>query len=465
VLVAIANWGTKNDQFLMQLVSEYRSMSFQVDIVVLSNLKKQVAPGVEVVVVDLSGKNPWSLPFAHKEIFASRIDEYDLFIYSEDDTLIKEKNLRAFLDVSAVLPENEIAGFLRFEEAGNGSLNFPEVHGHFHWQAESVRSAGEFVFASFSNAHSACYVLTREQLRRAVNSGGFLVGPHHGEYDLLCSAATDPYTQCGFQRVICISRIDDFLIHHLPNKYVGTRFGVDELELRRQLAALKQTANGHKPTTLFATETKLPDSAYSKDYYEPAREDLLNVIPNGANSILSIGCGWGAIEAALANRGHKVVAVPIDPIIPGKAGAAGVKIIHGDFRYAREKLAGERFDCLLLSNVLHLTRNPADVLTSFGSLLSDAGTIVILTPNIQTLRFYWNRIKGDARYQNYGGYEESGVQLTSQGDVRRWLRSAKFRPEKIVDVASPRSRTINRLTLGLAKPLLYSEFIVVAKKM
>ena len=32
-------------------------------------------------------------------------------------------------------------------------------------------------------------------------------------------AASNIYTKSGLEKVICISHFDDFLIHHLPNKY------------------------------------------------------------------------------------------------------------------------------------------------------------------------------------------------------------------------------------------------------
>ena len=112
VLVAIANYGSKNQAYLERLVNEYKSMSYDIDIVVLSNIPKELSPDIEVR-VGLPAKNPWSLPFRHKELFAERIDEYDLFIYSEDDTLIKQENIEAFVRVQEILSENEIAGFLR----------------------------------------------------------------------------------------------------------------------------------------------------------------------------------------------------------------------------------------------------------------------------------------------------------------------------------------------------------------
>src|SRR4029077_4966869 len=113
-LVAIASYGISNDHYLAQVVKEYRSMLFGVDIVVLSNIHKEVGPGVELV-VGLPTKDPWSLPFGHKKVFADRLNRYDLFLYSEDDILITERNIRAFLRLDEVLLDDEIAGFFRFE--------------------------------------------------------------------------------------------------------------------------------------------------------------------------------------------------------------------------------------------------------------------------------------------------------------------------------------------------------------
>ena len=240
VLAVIASYGSGNDCYLARLVEEYQSMSFDVDVIVLSNLQKHVAPRVNVIRVDLRSVDPWTLPFSHKWIFAERLNEYDLFIYSEDDTLISEANLRAFLDASAVLRDDEVAGFFRFERDSEGMLNYPEVHGHFHWDLASARLRGEDTFAFFTNEHSACYVLTRKHLRAAIDSGGFLRPPYSGKYDLLWTAGDGPagIHRCGLKKLICISAVDKFLVHHLPNKYCGTKFGINDADFRRQLEVL-----------------------------------------------------------------------------------------------------------------------------------------------------------------------------------------------------------------------------------
>jgi len=466
VLVVIASYGTRNDPYLLEVVKEYQSMSFDADILVLSNTPKNVARGVEVLVVDLQGKDPWSLPFPHKRIFADRLNDYNLFIYSEDDTLIREKTLRAFLEVSAVLPEDELAGMFRYEGTREVKLNYPDVHGPFHWDPTSVRSCGPYTLAFFTNEHAGCYVLTHEQLRRAIKSGGFLVGPHRGKYDLLCTAATDPYTQCGFKKFVCISHLDDFLVHHLPNTYVGTDFGIDDAELRRQIQVLLRIGlNGNQPASLFETETKLSRYWYSKNYYEPVKPEVVSVIPKEVRSVLSIGCGWGATECHLAEKGLRVSAVPLDVVIPGGAEVEGVEIIKGGLSEARRELADRKFDCLLLSNVLHLVPDPIKVLSSFASLLSDGGVAIVVVPNTAPWAVAWKAIRNRGTPEDLGSYERTGVQRVSQYVLCRWFRAAGMSVEKVLGLLRPPARNVGRFVFGALDLWMADEFVAVARRL
>ncbi len=117
----------------------------------------------------------------------------------------------------------ELAGFIRSEQGPDGSRRYLDVHGPYRWLPESVRHRSGDVYASFSGHHGACYVLTRDQLHGAIASGGYLVEPHADRYDLLIGAATDPYTQCGFTKVVNLSPLDDFVLPHLTNRYAANR--------------------------------------------------------------------------------------------------------------------------------------------------------------------------------------------------------------------------------------------------
>jgi 2-polyprenyl-3-methyl-5-hydroxy-6-metoxy-1,4-benzoquinol methylase len=403
-------------------------MSFFVDIVVLSNLQKRLASNIEVL-VGLPARDPWSLPFAHKTVFAERIEQYDVFVYSEDDMLITEKNFKAFLEVSSVLREDEIAGFFRIEHGANGSANYPDVHAHFHWDVASVRRRGKYTLAKFTNEHAGCYVLTRAQLERAIRSGGFLVGPHQWRYHLPETAATDPYTQCSLTKLIPISHLEQFTVQHLPNKYVG-KFGVDGPELYAQINTMLQlAAKDYTPVPLLATETELWRAMHSKDYYEPIDPDVILMIPQRTRTVLSIGCGWGATECWLAERGLRVVAVPLDPVICSRAAQRGIEMVFGDFRMAKAKLGEEKFDCILYLNVLHLVRDPAEVLSLFRDNLSSGSAVIIQTPNTLNLRAIWNVFRNPSAWRSLT-HDLRGMHFTLPSKVRSWCRRSGLRIDK-----------------------------------
>ena len=138
---------------------------------------------------------------------------------------VSATNIQAFLRITEALEPNEIAGYLRYELDPSGTAILTDVHGAFHWRPESVRRRGEYVIAEFTNEHAGFYILTRAQLQQAIASGGFLREPYEGRHGLPETAATDPYTSCGLRKVICISALDDFLLHHMSNLYV-VRHGV-----------------------------------------------------------------------------------------------------------------------------------------------------------------------------------------------------------------------------------------------
>jgi 2-polyprenyl-3-methyl-5-hydroxy-6-metoxy-1,4-benzoquinol methylase len=417
------------------------------------------------VVVGQPSKNPWSLPFAHKQVFANRINDYDLFVYSEDDIVITRKNIEAFLRLAAVLPDNEVAGFLRFENDKDGRVFHPDVHGMCHWDARSVRSRADYILAFLSNEHAGCYMLTRPQLQRAIQSGGFLVGPHQGKYQMLETAATDPYTQCGFTKLICISHLKDFLVHHLPNKYVG-RMGLDAAQFECQIRALLRiAAEGNTPSPLLDTHPEFKAPRFGKNYYEPIRTDLVNLIPVSARSVLSIGCGWGVTEEKLAQSGkRRVVAIPLDPVISACAQARGVELVQGDLKMALAKLSSERFDCILISNVLHLLQDPGEILASLASLLSAKAIVIAAVPNLLRLPVQWRKLRGVESHRFLGDYARSGVHFTSRGTVRKWLRRAGLRVDRFVDVLPQRAQALCRGTLGFMTPLLSSEIVVVGAR-
>ena len=306
--------------------------------------------------------------------------------------------------------------------------------------------------------------MTNDQLCQSIASGGFDVKPHEGKYDMLVSAATDPYTQCGYQKLICITRLEDFTCKHLTNKYIG-RTGLEKSQVDVQLSAILDIAKKGDPVpSPIRVESRLPGTRWTKSYYEPCRNDLLSMVPEGTKSVLSIGCGWGKTEEVLFKKNIQVTAVPLDIVIGKLAETKGIRVIPETLESTPKILAGEKFDVLLISGLLHLVDEPVALLHHYYKLLINDGVIIVSCPNLKHLAVLVRRLMGQPDLQYLQDYQQSGVHQTSHGVLCSWLRSAGFFVEKIEYVIEGRWSTYNMYTLGLLKGLWANELIVAAKK-
>jgi 2-polyprenyl-3-methyl-5-hydroxy-6-metoxy-1,4-benzoquinol methylase len=408
VLVVIASYGHKNMPFLRRILQHYQRMAMAVDIVVVSEGPKEVGSGVELI-VGLPCRNPWSLPFAHKGVFARNVERYDLFVYTEDDIEVSEAQIGAFLRASAQMAPDEIPGYLRYETAKNGTKLLTDVRGTFHWRPESVRRRGEYVVAEFTNEHAGFYVLTQSHLKRAIASGGFLKKPYEGWYGLPETAATDPYTCCGFRKVICISVLEDFLIRHMSNLY-ASQLDVTLEAFKEQVGTLNQILDGlHPAATLWEFEAKSWHCWWQKGYYEKPDCELLAMVPGDSRTILSVGCGWGESEAKLKERGAVVTALPLDSVIGAVAAKRGIEVIYGAWKECLVALGERRFDCVLVTNLLHLVANPEEVLQECARFLRPGGSLVLSGPNFDRIPWLTKRILGANGFRDLKCHERSGI--------------------------------------------------------
>ena len=396
-------------------------------------------------------ENPWSLPFAHRPLFSERVDQYDLFIYSEDDTLFTPRNLDAFLDVKDRLAEDQVLGFLRYERYPDGRISYCGVHFHYHWEPDSTFLVDGDVFARFTNEHSALYVLDQAQLRRCLDSGEFLVTAHEGRYDMLVSAATDPYTRCGLQRVICVSRLDDFLLHHLPDVYLG-KIGVDAPDVEVQLEALASTADGRASrATLFDGTTQLAvrEGYWNKRYYEKPRPDIVTRHARAGMRVLSLGVGSGQLESDWIQAGAKVTGIPLDSVIGAMAARAGIEILEPHFEEAVERLAGRDFDVILIAFVLEHLEDPVAWLQRLVPLLHHDGQFLVLAIN-QPGRLTRAKSRGEVhplpRPRPFG---ETGIHYTDARVVKGWLKAAGLKPGATEFLLAGKAKRISRWTAGL----------------
>ena len=145
-------------------------MTYNIKIIIHSNIP---LPYEDIEVKIFKLKNSMELPLTTRQTIYENKENYDLFIFTENDILITEKNIDAFLKATKILPEKYIAGFFRYEKYKKG-LFFPDDHNPHKWDKKSVFKIGDYVFAHFRNVHQACYVLTKEQLNQVIKNFDFV---------------------------------------------------------------------------------------------------------------------------------------------------------------------------------------------------------------------------------------------------------------------------------------------------
>jgi len=229
ILAVIVNYGTEQLNFLQQVVNELKSFKkYKVTVVVHSNIPLDDLQNIDHVnVIEL--ENYQLLPMTCRQTINQESDNFDLFIFSENDHLWKERHIDKYIEYSKVLPENRIPGLIQYEEDETGRY-YPAYHAYYDWDYNSVEEYGGKKFAHFTNVHQASFIISKEVLNRIKETRDFNQFFGQDQYSVKCKTNTDIYLHSGMKKVICISEFEDNLIHHLPNIYING--GPGEVEYR-----------------------------------------------------------------------------------------------------------------------------------------------------------------------------------------------------------------------------------------
>lgn len=242
ILAVLVNYGEEQLDYLQQVVTNLKSFKkYQTTVIVQSNIPIPTVGVDKVNIVKL--KNYQFLPLTCRKEIIDRKDDFDIFLYGENDLFFTETHIDRHIEYTKILPENRISGLLRYEEIDD-AIYYPDYHNHFDWVMDSVEEYGGKKFAYFTNTHQATFILTKNQLHKVAENIDFnkliLYKPSYVlntylnsirklfkiekkkpyRYSYKCKVNTDVYDFGGMKKLICISDFNDSLIHHLPNLYI-----------------------------------------------------------------------------------------------------------------------------------------------------------------------------------------------------------------------------------------------------
>ncbi len=131
---------------------------------------------------------------------------------------------------------------------------------------------------------------------------------------------------------------------------------------------------------------------------EAERPELTRRLPDRPLEILDAGCGAGAAIAAAGPRrpGWRVTGIEAEPELARRARSRCARVLEGDLRRVLPELAraGERFDAVVLADVLEHLEDPVAALVSARRVAAPGARLLVSVPNAGHLSLVRDLVAG-----------------------------------------------------------------------
>lgn len=210
----------------------------------------------------------------------------------------------------------------------------------------------------------------------------------------------------------------------------------------------------------------LKDAAYTT-----VRDDIAQLVPPHAISVLDLGCSNGVLGRHLRTmepRRH-VLGVESDRAYAQQAALVLDRVVveNLDSDAWVEALNGQKFDCVVMADVLEHLSDPARCLSKACATLAPGGCVVVSLPNIRHISAITAIfLSGRFPQRERGLFDRTHLRWFTFADATAMLHAAGMQVEA-VDVGlrlgdrggGPLNRRLNRLPVAIRRWGLFREFL------
>jgi 2-polyprenyl-3-methyl-5-hydroxy-6-metoxy-1,4-benzoquinol methylase len=170
----------------------------------------------------------------------------------------------------------------------------------------------------------------------------------------------------------------------------------------------------------------------SWQYHEDPREDLQAVIDARGKRCLDVGCGAGALGAALKAAGAAHVAgIELDAEAAARASTRLDTLVEGSVLDAVLPFADGEFDVIVFADVLEHLPDPDAALRRCLPLLAADGRVVVSVPNMR----FWLvllRLAADRwEYSDHGVRDRTHLRIFTRRSLQRMVAAHGLEVERL----------------------------------
>lgn len=203
------------------------------------------------------------------------------------------------------------------------------------------------------------------------------------------------------------------------------------------------------------------------DYYEQPRDEILELVPEGVNAVLDVGCAKGILAKALRERGIKMIwGVELNPVVVSFPNPHLDKVIVGDIEGI--EIPGEEvlFDCVIFADVLEHLKDPWCVLLKMKRYLATGGWIVASIPNIRHYKIVKDILRDRWLYREQGVLDRDHLRFFSLATIKNLFSVTGYEIVRIERSMKAKwgIKLANYISFGLLNEFLVQQYLILARK-
>ena len=204
-------------------------------------------------------------------------------------------------------------------------------------------------------------------------------------------------------------------------------------------------------------------------YYGRPRPEMRAFVPTAVRRLLDVGCGAGAFAAGLkaARPGLVVWGVEAEPQAAARAREVLDRVVVGDALAVLPELSAERFDAIVLNDILEHLVAPEELLAGLRPLLGEGGCVVASIPNVRHFATVADLVfRGRWEYTDEGTLDRTHLRFFTRASLPGLFSAAGYALESVTPInrtGSLKFRLFDVLTLGRFADMGCLQFACVAR--